>query len=278
MSAANDERLLMRLSTQLSKVPGIRAIVLGGSRARGTANAHSDYDIGLYYEADDPIDVGLLSATAAALADSGPVANVTQIGGWGPWINGGGWLTVDGNRVDLLYRDLGRVRSAIEECRAGRVERHYQPGHPHAFVSTIYMGEIACCRVLWGASGILETLKQQTIPYPPQLRQSLMRTFLWEARFAVENARHGRALDDPIYVAGCCYRSVACLCQVLFAVNGSYLLNEKGAVSGAQLLAIRPKDFSAISMSVIQQACNGRAAMAVEELDLLVAEIEALAA
>jgi hypothetical protein len=275
---ANDERLLARLSTELSKVPGIRAIVLGGSRARGTATAQSDYDVGLYYEPDGPLDVGALGSAVASLDDAGPAATVTPIGGWGPWINGGGWLTVEGRRVDLLYRDLDRVRAVIAECCAGRIERHYQPGHPHAFVSAIYMGEVACCRPLSDPDGILKTLKQQVLPYPLPLRQALVRTFLREARFALDVAHHGRALDDPVFVAGCCYRSVACLCQVLFAINRTYLLNEKGAVAGALQLALCPAGFAARVGVALHDVAAGRAASGVQELERLVEETERIAA
>jgi hypothetical protein len=40
-------------------------------------------------------------------------SSLTAIGDWGPWINGGAWLTVEGKRVDLLYRELDKVRSVI---------------------------------------------------------------------------------------------------------------------------------------------------------------------
>jgi hypothetical protein len=276
--AENDERLLDRLTAELSKVPGVRAIVLGGSRARGVATPRSDYDIGLFYQESDPLDVALLRGVVATLDDAGPAASVTPIAAWGPWINGGGWLTVEGTRVDLLYRSLDRVRSAIEEGRAGRIERHYQPGHPHAFLSTIYVGEAAYCRPLWDPGGILRELKQLTLPYPPPLRQAIVRSFLWEARFALENARHGRAIDDPVYVTGCCFRCVACLCQVLFAINGVYLLNEKGAVPGAERLPSRPQDLSPRVNGALQKVGIGNAALAVQELEGLVADVEALAA
>ena len=108
-------------------------------------------------------------------------SSVTAVGEWGPWINGGAWLTVDGRRVDLLYRDLGKVRAVIEACHAGQVERVYQPGHPHAFVSSIYMGEVALCRVLWDPDTVLGPLKRQCDPYPAALREALIRTFFWEA-------------------------------------------------------------------------------------------------
>jgi hypothetical protein len=242
-TSPNDDILLDRLVRAFGGVPGIRAIVLGGSRARGEAMAQSDYDIGLYYEPDAPIDVGRL-AKAAMLLPGAARSSVTAIGEWGPWINGGAWLAVDGWHVDLLYRDLGKVRDVIEACRAGRIERVYQPGHPHGFVSSIYMGEVALCRVLWDPESVLLALRRRCDPYPPTLGEALIRTFFWEARFALENAAHGRAREDPAYVAGCAFRAVACLCQTLFAYNRAYLLNEKGAVAGVERLADRPADFA----------------------------------
>jgi hypothetical protein len=244
MSEPNDEVLIGRLVRAFGGVPGVRSIALGGSRARGEASAASDYDIGLYYEADNPIDTGRL-AKAAMLLPGAASSSVTAIGEWGPWINGGAWLTVDGRRVDLLYRDLGKVRAVIAACRAGRIERVYQPGHPHAFVSSIYMGEVGLARVLWDLDNVLGPLKRQCEPYPPDLAEALIRSFLWEAKFALENALHGRGRDDPAYVAGCGFRAVACLCQSLFALNGVYLLNEKGAAQAVERLPRRPADFAA---------------------------------
>src|SRR5581483_8175349 len=88
-------------------------------------------------------------------------------------------------------------------------------------------------------------LKRLCTPYPPALGEGLIRTFLWEAKFALENAAHGRGQDDPAYVAGCAFRCVACLCQSLFALNGVYLLNEKGGSLAVEKLAHRPPDFAA---------------------------------
>ena len=260
MSEPNDEVLIGRLVRAFGGVPGVRGIVLGGSRARGEATAASDYDIGLYYEADNPIDTGRL-AKAAMLLPGAASSSVTAIGEWGPWINGGAWLTVDGRRVDLLYRDLSKVRTVIEACRAGRIERIYQPGHPHAFVSSIYMGEVALARLLWDPDNVLAILKRQCEPYPPALAEALIRSFLWEAKFAVENALHGRGRDDPAYVAGCSFRAVACLCQSLFALNGVYLLNEKGAARAVGGLPRRPADFASRVRRVIEAGADGLPAL-----------------
>lgn len=265
-----DDSPVQRLLESLEGLPGLKAIALGGSRARGTATPGSDYDIGLYYDGADPLDTAALQARVRAALD--PSGEVTPIGGWGPWINGGGWLRVDGQKVDLLYRDLTKVAAVIEACRQGRVERHYQPGHPHVFVSAIWMGEVAEARILWDPAGALARLAALTWPYPPALAKAITDTFLWEATFALENARASLHRPDPAYIAGCLFRAVACLAQVLHARNGRYLLNEKGAVAAVERLPRHPPDFAA---RVAQALAAGPAG--VEALEVLVGEIVEIA-
>lgn len=274
VTAANDERLLARIVETLTPVPGIRAIALGGSRARGTATPHSDYDIGLYYDGRAPFEHAALGH-AAALLDDGD-ATMTPIGGWGPRINGGGWLTIGGTHVDLLYRDLQQVQAAITESHAGTIDVAYQPGHPHAFVSTIYMGEVSYCQVLWDSDGVLTRLVAQTRPYPTALRAAVLQRFGWEAGFASANARKSLDRGDSHYLAGCIFRAVACLCQTLFALNGHYLLNEKGAVAMADGFTRRPERFAARVAAIFHDAGTGAGAAALDALDGLIAETTAL--
>jgi hypothetical protein len=72
------------------------------------------------------------SKAATDLDDLHRDALTSPIHGWGPWVNGGAWLTVDGIAVDLIYRDLSRVEAVIDACRAGHVETGQQAGHPAA--------------------------------------------------------------------------------------------------------------------------------------------------
>lgn len=69
-------------------MPGVAAIVLGGSYARGTADRHSDIDLGLYYDSDRPFRVAELRSVARELDDRHLDALVTDFGG--PGVNGGG--------------------------------------------------------------------------------------------------------------------------------------------------------------------------------------------
>ena len=277
MSVANDERLLAELTEVLATVPGVRAIALGGSRARGTATPRSDYDIGLYYDSATPLDVAALGRVAREVDDRGDEVSVTPIGGWGPWIDGGGWLVVEEMRVDLLYRDLAKVGRVIDECHVGKVEVVYQPGHPHAFVSSIYAGEVALCKILHDPDGALAALRARTTPYPEALKRELRRRFEWEACFSLENADKSRARGDTAYIAGCVFRSVACLCQSLHAANGVWLLNEKGAVAGVTRLARKPAVFAERVSMILRDVSEASYASGLERLDELIAEARAIA-
>lgn len=276
MTDANDEALLRRLVVALAPVPGVEAIALGGSRARGTATANSDHDIGLYYHGGRPIDVAALGKVAVSLDDRGAEAEVTPLGGWGPWIDGGGWLVIAGVHVDLLYRDLDRVAAAIDDAHAGKVERFYQPGHPHAFLPTIYMGEAAHVRILHDPSGALAALQARTRPYPAALARALRERFEWEAEFSLANARKSLDRGDVSYLMGCAFRAVACLCQVLFALNDVYLLNEKGAVAAADGFTRKPVGFARRVTRLYADIGSGAHAAGLDRLAALIDETRGL--
>ena len=226
-------RYLDQIVSALAEVPGIEAIVLGGSRARGRAHETSDYDLGLYYCAAHLLDTSRLLDVARILVDDPDTAEVTPIGGWGPWIVGGAWLSIKGRKVDLIYRNVDAVAQVIANCRAGDISMHYQPGHPHGFCPAIWMGEVALCRPLHDPRHALAKLKATTLPYPPPLSEALIRRFMWEILFSINNAEPAIVTGDQTQVAGCAYRALACVAQVLFALNERYLINEKGALSEA---------------------------------------------
>lgn len=225
------DAVLARVVPALADVPGIVAIVLGGSRARGTETESSDYDLGLYYAATPQLDVDRLHEAVQAIADA--PTEVTPVGAWGRWIVGGAWLSVDGKKVDLLYRSTDAVAAVIQQCRSGHISMDYQPGHPHGFCSAIWMGEVALCRALHDPLGTMAELKSLTSSYPEPLRNALMQRFQWEILFSIENGEIAIARADQTYVAGCAYRALACIAQVLFALNRRYLINEKAALQQA---------------------------------------------
>lgn len=276
--ADSGTRLATRLAERLKEIEGVRAVVLGGSWARGEALPNSDVDIGIYYLPDHPPSVDALRRLARELDDRHLPDLVTDLGGWGPWINGGGWLRVEGRQVDLLYRDLDRVTTTIEECRAGRLTFHYQPGHPHGFHSHIYAGEVRYCNVLYDPGNHLSGLKELTADYPPLLKGSLVRRFGWEARFALDTSRKSAERGETFYVTGCLFRCVACLVQVLFALNERYFVNEKGSVSTVETFSYRPNGFGETVSSVLARPGDSPDLLAesIERLAELVRAVEAL--
>lgn len=232
------------VARRLAAVDNVVAVVLGGSLARGESDAQSDVDLGIYYDPAHPPALAALRALAQELDDRHPANAVTDFGGWGQWINGGGWLDVDGRRVDWLYRDIAKVSSIIGECRAGRYGSYYQPGHPHAFHTHMYVGEVHHGRALADRAGRFAALQARTTPYPPPLRETVVRRNLGEAKFALENAAKAPARGDVFYLTGCLFRSAACLVQVLFALNNRYFLNEKRSVETAGTFAVCPEGFA----------------------------------
>ncbi|CAL9660825.1 nucleotidyltransferase domain-containing protein [Streptomyces sp. enrichment culture] len=231
---------LTEIADRLAGVGGVVGVCLGGSRARGAHDPDSDFDLGLYYR--PPLDTAALRLLAAELT-GGPV-EVTEPGGWGPWVDGGAWLTIDGHRVDWIYRDLDRVHRVWQQCRAGRFEIGTQPGHPLGVYSHSYAGEVALGRVLADPGGELRTLREQTRHYPEPLREALIDNARWEAPFILAGARKGAARGDAFFVAGCLFRAVGLLVHALHAHARRWVLNEKGAVRAAGQLAIAPDNFA----------------------------------
>jgi predicted nucleotidyltransferase len=252
---------LERIAARLGRIDGVVAVALGGSWARGAARPDSDFDLGLYYRPERQPPVEALCRLAQELDDRHPPNAVTAFGEWGPWINGGAWLEIEGHRVDWLYRDLDRVARTIAACRAGQPTCDYQIGHPHGFHSHMYMGEVYHARVLHDPDGALAALQALTAEYPPPLRRRLIDRFLFEAQFTVDISRKPARRGDVFYVSGCLFRCIACLVQVLFALNRRYFLNEKGAVASIETFPLRPADFGETAARVFEHGGAGVASI-----------------
>lgn len=242
MSDGLVSRRIDRIAAVLLGVPGVAAVVLGGSRARGWHDSASDVDLGIYYRGS--VDIAQLDSRVAALDDSRRTGLASAHGGWGAWVDGGAWLQLDGLDVDLIYRDLARVDVEIGRVRAGQFSTAYHFGHPHAYVSAAYAGEMAICRPLADPNGEVSRRKQLLVPYPPLLRAALCQQFLEEATFSLPLLAKAERRHDVTHTMGCAYRIVACLTQTLFALNREWLSNEKGAVARIETFALRPADFA----------------------------------
>jgi hypothetical protein len=227
---------LADLAERLTGVPGVVGVLLGGSRARGTHTADSDTDVGVYYRL--PLDVDRLGELARSIA--GPSAVVTAPGGWGPWVDGGAWLTIDDSSVDWIYRDVDRVRQVSAEAEQGRYGFHQQAGHPLGFADFAYAGELALGRVLTDPTGELAEVQQRVRVYPRALGEALV-DGLWEADFLVGLARKAVSRGDTAYLAGCLFRLTGVCAHALHGAARRWLINEKGAVAASAALPGAPE-------------------------------------
>ncbi|MGY1691899.1 nucleotidyltransferase domain-containing protein [Geodermatophilus sp. SYSU D01105] len=263
---------LTALAGRLVAVPGVVAVTLGGSRARGEHTPDSDVDLGLYYR--PPLDTGALGALAREVA--GPSARVTRPGEWGPWVDGGAWLRIGGVAVDWIYRDVDRVAAVWRDARAGRCGWHAQVGHPLGFLDAAYAGELALGVVLADPTGEVTALRRETAQYPPALGAALVAR-LEEARFCTGIAAKAVPRGDTTYVAGCLFRAVGLCAHALSGAAGRWLVNEKGAVAAAGRLPGAPPDFARRAHAVLAALGTGPAdlAAAVRAAVELVAEVSA---
>lgn len=236
----SDEQLNAMAQT-LVAVPGVRAVALGGSRARGTHHEGSDVDLGLHYD-PEALDVAALRDATAQFSTTGAV-EVAGPGSWGPWVDGGAWLGVDGTAVDWILRDVRRVREQCERAQRGEFGFHAQPGHPLGFLDVSYAGEVATGVPLADPSGVLSSLRHLVTPYPAALRTAMVGN-LWQAGFHAGAAVKGIAKQDSAYVMLCCSSALMLCAHAWHAAAGRWPTNEKGLVVDVAGLDIDTHDFA----------------------------------
>jgi predicted nucleotidyltransferase len=203
---------------KLVSLPGVVAVVLGGSRARGTHRPDSDWDIGLYYRGG--FDAGLV-------AGLGFPGHVAQPGEWGRIVNGGAWLSVEDEPVDVLLRDLDVVDGWWADAQAGRFEIDNVEGHIAGLPTYTPVGELAICRVLHG--------RLPRVTYPDALREAAGRRWRWNGAFSLAFAEKYAARGDVTLAAGTMARATAQTAHGVLAERGEWVLNEKGLVDAAGL-------------------------------------------
>jgi hypothetical protein len=260
---------VLDMTGRLAEIPGVVGVVLGGSRAIGAHRPDSDVDLGLYYRGS--LDVAALRAFAAEVASE--LLGLSEIGGWGPWVNGGAWLVVDDTRVDWIYRDVDRVAALWAECRAGRYQVGVQAGHPLGYYSHVYPGEVALCQVLADPTGELTRLRAETQRYPAALADALVAA-TWEPDLLLYGASsHGAAEADAFFTAGCLFRAIGVIAQALHGHHRRWVTTEKRLIDAAGRLAAAPPDFARRAHAIL-----GRTGTTPDEIAATVAAARELVA
>ncbi|MGH7987336.1 MAG: nucleotidyltransferase domain-containing protein [Candidatus Binataceae bacterium] len=240
---AAKRRMLGEVVERLRAVAGVSAIALGGSHARGTHRPDSDLDVGLYYRDAHPFALADTRLVARGLAHCGePV--VTGLYEWGPWVNGGAWIETAVGKVDFLYRSLDQVGNTIGAAQAGEWHHNFDQQPPFGFRSVIYLAETACCIALFDPMGELARLKREVATYPEALKRRIVGDSLWCAEFSLRFAEDFARRTEVLECAGCLTRIGSYLVQALFALNGTYFINDKGAARTIESFVSRPVNFN----------------------------------
>ena len=209
------------LVDRVAKVPGVVAMTLGGSRARGAARPDSDWDFGLYYRGSKQgIDVeairalgyeghivapapGADSSTAAPGCKSNRTASISSIVTW-TWSEH--WLA---------------------ETEAGRFEVDRVGGHIAGLPTYVLAGELALGTILRGA------LPRPS--FPASLRRSAPPWWEGRAAFALAVADGFARTGDAVACAGLLAQAVLSAAHARLASHGTWVLNEKELMARASL-------------------------------------------
>lgn len=236
------KQIIEQLRVKLSALDFVQGIVIAGSHATQTEGPNSDLDIGIYYD-HDKLDHKALEIITQELDDEHRKNLLAAEGEWGPWVNFGAWIKMQGMPVDLIFRDLQRVKNCIQETNQGITYGNYQPGHPHAYFNVMYRGELASSQTIYAKEASFQDLKILAQQYPTLLQLNIIQYFSVEADFSLSLAKKTWENKDLNYTYGLIFRMVCGFNQIIFAKNKKYLLNEKKAVQRAATLEFAPRNY-----------------------------------
>ncbi|MER6709509.1 MULTISPECIES: nucleotidyltransferase domain-containing protein [unclassified Streptomyces] len=221
MPTPSDQTFLDTTADRLAALPTVQAVTLGGSRAQGTERPDSDWDLAVYYRgAFDPADLRAV----------GWEGEVSDLGAWGGGVfNGGAWLTIDGRRVDVHYRDLDVVDHEWAQAEQGRFRVEPLMFHLAGIPTYLLVAELAVNKVLRGA------LRRPTA-YPPALRETAPPHWHGMAAATLAYAKAGHAPRGSVtQVAGAIALAATQTAHAVLAARGEWVTNEKGLVARAGL-------------------------------------------
>lgn len=142
--------------------------------------------------------------------------------------NGGAWLTIDGRRVDVHYRDLDVVEHEVTEAGAGRFGVEPLMFHLAGIPTYLVVAELAVNKVLRGS------LPRPA--YPEALRTTAPDRWYGAATATLAYAGAGHAPKAALtQVAGALALATTQTAHAVLAARGEWVTNEKGLVARAGL-------------------------------------------
>jgi hypothetical protein len=203
------------LVEELAAMPGVVAVALGGSRALGTGEAGTDWDLGLYYRGN--IDLTALAARGT----------VYPPGAWGRLMNGGAWLVCGGERVDVLLRDLDVVEHWTRRAELGEFEVDALLGYVAGVPTYLLCAELASCQLLRG------TLP--TALFPSALAAAAPPRWRFCRSFSLEYARVHAARGNHVGAVAQAAKAVMEEAHAVTCEQSRWVCNEKRLIDAAGL-------------------------------------------
>jgi hypothetical protein len=200
-------------------IPGAVAVArAGGEDAARPAPPRGEPAYLLYYRGTlDPDD----------LRNLGFEGEVSKPGAWGRLTNGGASLTVEGRRVDVLYRDLDAVEHWVSEANEGRFEIDAVEGWLAGMSSYVLVGELATCDALAG--------ELPRPGFPDALRETATRRWRETAARMLEIAESLASRGDVAGCVGMLAKAAVAAAQARLAERAEWALGERGIVRRAGL-------------------------------------------
>ena len=150
--------MVNKLFAELSGLPQVEAIALGGSRAGTNFDKKSDYDVYLY--CTGPVEESVRREILSRYCSYMEIGNHF-------WEYEDNVTLNDGVDMDILYRNLpdftADVASVVEACQA-------RNGY-----TTCMWHNLVTCKIVYDPQGKLAAAKERfTVPYPALLKQNII--------------------------------------------------------------------------------------------------------
>ena len=224
--SSNDDEFLDPLLGELALLSGVTGIALGGSRARGIERPGSDWDFGVFVS--EQFTVASVRELADELSLDGHIA---ELGEWGPVMNGGAWLEIEGRKVDLLWRELATIERLIGEAERGEFSVVRIPFFIAGIPSYVPVAELAFNRCVWGTV-------PDGRPMPDALRTRGAAWWRENARFDLDYAGGMAERGETAIAIGLLLRVAIELAHSRMCAGGRWVVNEKGLLAAAGLDAV----------------------------------------
>ena len=148
-------------------------------------------------------------------------------------MNGGAWLTLGGDRVDVLLRDLDVVDHWTHRAEQGEFEVDALLGYIAGVPTYMLTGELASCVPLRGDAAAIEE-----VPYPRRLIERAPSIWRCCRSFSLEYARKHAKRGNRIGAIGQVSKAIMEEGHAVLSERGQWVCNEKRLIELADLSGV----------------------------------------